>query len=73
MLKMNRLLGAAATEIEPLRYGPRRAAARRPAVAWTTTRRCNLHCMDTYADSYDRPIGSERSTDARSMLLDLST
>jgi radical SAM protein with 4Fe4S-binding SPASM domain len=73
MLGVSRLLGAGATETDHLRYGPRRTGERRrPVVVWTTTRRCNLHCMHCYADSYDRPFAGELSTaEAQAMLRDL--
>jgi radical SAM protein with 4Fe4S-binding SPASM domain len=73
MLGVSRLLGAMATETDHLRYGRRPPGApRRPVVVWTTTRRCNLHCMHCYADSYDRPYPDELTTaEARAMLRDL--
>lgn len=73
MLGVSRLLGAKATATDHLRYGRRPPnAPRRPVVVWTTTRRCNLHCMHCYADAYDRPFPGELTTaEAKSMLRDL--
>jgi MoaA/NifB/PqqE/SkfB family radical SAM enzyme len=73
MLGVSRLLGARATETDHLRYGRRPPGApRRPVVVWTTTRRCNLHCMHCYADSYNRPYPDELTTaEARAMIRDL--
>jgi radical SAM protein with 4Fe4S-binding SPASM domain len=73
MLGVSRLLGGGATETDHLRYGARAPdRPRRPVVVWTATRRCNLHCMHCYADSYDRPYPGELTTaEAMALLRDL--
>ena len=57
------------------RYGqpPTSAAARRPIVVWTMSRRCNLHCVHCYADSEARDYPGELTVEeARRMLDDLA-
>lgn len=73
MLGVSRLLGGGATETDYLRYGRRPSGApRRPVVVWAATRRCNLHCMHCYADSFDREYPGElTTTEARAFLRDL--
>ncbi|MBI4496667.1 MAG: radical SAM protein [Chloroflexi bacterium] len=77
MLGVSQLLCGTQTETGHLRYGaqlqhqPR--AERRPVVVWTTTRRCNLHCMHCYSDSFDKAYPGELTTaEARAMLEDLA-
>lgn len=74
MLGVSRLLGGRKTDTDHLRYGHRHALhERRPVVVWTATRRCNLHCMHCYADSFDRPYPDELTTaKAREMIDDLA-
>ncbi|MBM2826426.1 MAG: radical domain protein, partial [Dehalococcoidia bacterium] len=75
MLGVSRLLCGVTTETDHLRYGRelRDPLARRPVVVWTTTRRCNLHCMHCYADSFDRSYPDELTTQrAKEMLTDLA-
>lgn len=77
MLGVSQLLCGTRTETSHLRYGAalqhQTPMQRRPVVVWTTTRRCNLHCMHCYADSFDRPYAGELSTEeAYAMLADLA-
>lgn len=76
MLGVSRLLCGTITETDHLRYGRRlreAGVARPPVVVWTTTRRCNLHCMHCYADSFDKPYEGELSDlEARAMLEDMA-
>lgn len=76
MLGVSRLLCGTITETDHLRYGRElRApgAKRPPVVVWTSTRRCNLHCMHCYADSFDRPYPGELTTaEAKEMIQDLA-
>ena len=65
MLGVSRLLCGTITETDELRYGRQLrdpGAARPPVVVWTTTRRCNLHCMHCYSDSFDKPYPGELTT-----------
>ncbi len=49
------------------------AAARRPVVVWTSSRRCNLSCAHCYTDSHNVKYEGELSTDeAKTMIEDLS-
>ncbi|MCX6021683.1 MAG: radical SAM protein [Chloroflexi bacterium] len=77
MLGVSQLLAGTQTETSHLRYGeqldrqPR--AERRPVVVWTVSRRCNLHCMHCYSDSFDHPYQGELTTrEAGVMLADLA-
>lgn len=74
MLGVSRLLVGTTTETDHLRYGRAlRGSDRPPVVVWTTTRRCNLHCMHCYSDSFDKPYPGELTTDeARAMLDDFA-
>lgn len=36
---------------------------KRPVVVWNVTRRCNLHCVHCYSDSFDYPYNDELSTE----------
>ncbi|MBI2887599.1 MAG: radical SAM protein [Chloroflexi bacterium] len=76
MLGVSRLLCGVTTETDHLRYGEQlRApgAKRPPVVVWTSTRRCNLHCMHCYSDSFDKPYPGELTTpEARAMLQDMA-
>lgn len=73
MLGVTRLLGGAPTDTDHLRYGAcRPTGPRPPVIVWTTSRRCNLHCMHCYSDSFDRPYVGELTTDeAKAMIRDL--
>lgn len=73
MLGVSRLLFGWTTETDHLRYGdglPARRTDRRPVVVWTITRRCNLHCMHCYADSFDRNYPGELTTDEAYVVLE---
>jgi radical SAM protein with 4Fe4S-binding SPASM domain len=51
----------------------RSAAVRRPVVVWNVGRRCNLHCVHCYSDSFNREFGGELSTaEGRALLDDLA-
>lgn len=76
MLGVSRLLCGVTTETDHLRYGEglRAPGSRRPpVVVWTTTRRCNLHCMHCYSDSFDKLYPGELTTEeATAMLKDMA-
>lgn len=73
MLGVSRLLCGTTTATDDLRYGAHVRDDPRPVVVWTTTRRCNLHCLHCYADSANRHYPRELTTDeARAMLDDLA-
>ena len=49
------------------------AAARKPIVVWTVSRRCNLRCIHCYADAADKDYPGElRGADVERMLEDLA-
>ena len=72
MLSVTPLLTGARTRSDSLRYGRRSgklpshllhySADKKPVVVWTSTRRCNLHCMHCYTDSNDRVGPNELDT-----------
>lgn len=83
MLSVSRLLTGAVSAGDALRYGRRSqqlpshllhfSADKRPVVVWTSTRRCNLHCIHCYTDSHDRLYPNELATaDALEMVNDLA-
>jgi radical SAM protein with 4Fe4S-binding SPASM domain len=57
---------------DDLRYGRGHVAMkdRKPVVVWTTSRRCNLHCLHCYTGSEDVAYPGELSTDEGYALLD---
>ncbi len=72
MLGVSRLLCGVTTETDHLRYGEglRAPGSRRPpVVVWTTTRRCNLHCMHCYSDSFDKLYPGELTTEEATVML----
>ncbi|MBI2911642.1 MAG: radical SAM protein [Chloroflexi bacterium] len=77
MLGVSRLLGGAPSQADHLRYGPAvngTDGVTRPVVVWTTSRRCNLHCIHCYSDSRDREYPEELSyEEARALLKDLAS
>lgn len=76
MLGVSRLLGGAPSQADHLRYGHdmnAKGGVTRPVVVWTTTRRCNLHCIHCYADSRNREYVEELThEEARTLLEDLA-
>ena len=72
MLSLSRLLTNRVEAADVLRY--QRHSSRlpshllhysedkRPVVVWTSTRRCNLHCVHCYTDSRDREYPEELTT-----------
>ncbi len=83
MLSVSRLLTGGVTEGDALRYGRQSGSLpahllhysldKKPVVVWTSTRRCNLHCMHCYTDSFDRSYPGELGTDeALAMVEDLA-
>lgn len=72
MLNVTRLLNGTPSKGDALRYGlhgagspyppPRKPGEKKPIVVWNITRRCNLHCMHCYSNSYDRPFSGELTT-----------
>lgn len=83
MLSVSRLLTDRDEQADVLRYGrqSRRlpshllhySADKRPVVVWTSTHRCNLHCVHCYTDSRDREYSGELTTaEAISMVDDLA-
>src|SRR3989338_7539531 len=36
---------------------------KRPVIVWNVTRRCNLHCVHCYSDSFDHPYNDELTTE----------
>lgn len=73
MLNLTTLLDPEPPGADDLRYGTRRpAGARRPAVAWTVTRSCNLACRHCYSASINHRYPGELSDDeARAFVDDL--
>lgn len=57
---------------DALRYGRGHVAKkdRKPVVVWTTSRRCNLHCLHCYTGSEDVNYPGELTTDQGYKLLD---
>ncbi len=46
---------------------------KKPVIVWNVTRRCNLHCVHCYSDSYDYKYNDELSTEEGTALInDLS-
>ncbi len=83
MLSVSRLLTDTTAPSDGLRYGRQSAKLpshllhysedKKPVVVWTSTRRCNLHCMHCYTDSTDQPAPNELSTaEAIAMVDDLA-
>jgi len=80
MLSVTRLLNGTATSADALRYGRHSARLpshvlhfsedKKPVVVWNATRRCNLQCMDCYADSHDCEYPGELTTAEGIALLD---
>ena len=76
MINLTTLYCGTGSASDALRYGishaggsddkravPSSAAARRPIVVWTMSRRCNLHCVHCYSDSADQAYAGELSSD----------
>lgn len=83
MLSLSRLLTDRVEAADVLRYQRRSSKLpshllhysedKRPVVVWTSTRRCNLHCVHCYTDSRDREYPDELSTaEALAMVDDLA-
>lgn len=83
MLSVSRLLTDRDEQADVLRYGRRSgrlpshllhySADKRPVVVWTSTHRCNLHCVHCYTDSRDRDYPGELTTaEAFAMVDDLA-
>jgi len=83
MLSISRLLSDTSAQSDTLRYGRHSAKLpahllhysedKKPVVVWTSTRRCNLHCMHCYTDSTNKPHPDELSTsEAIAMVDDLA-
>lgn len=79
MISISKLLCGAAASGDELRYGKddsyvgRGFAQKRPIVVWSSTRRCNLHCVHCYADSSNRLYADELGTqEARAFIQDLA-
>ena len=71
MLNLTRLLDPTPPDPDDVRYGTRRpAGARRPVVAWTVTRRCNLACRHCYSASIDKPYPGELTDEQAFAFLD---
>lgn len=83
MLSVSRLLTDRTEEADVLRYQRHSSrlpshllhysADKRPVVVWTSTHRCNLHCIHCYTDSRDREYPGELTTaEACAMVDDLA-
>ncbi|HEY3315661.1 MAG TPA: radical SAM protein [Bacillota bacterium] len=83
MIGISKLLCGMVTPGDTLRYNRETdklpanmlqfAMDKRPVVVWTSTRRCNLHCLHCYADSENREYPDEMSTvEARRFIDDLA-
>ena len=83
VLSVSRLLTGATSEGDALRYERQSnrlpshllhySSDKKPVVVWTSTHRCNLHCVHCYTDSFDREYPGELSTaDAFAMVDDLA-
>lgn len=83
MIGFSKLLCGTVTPGDTLRYNRETAKLpanmlqfavdKRPVVVWTSTRRCNLHCVHCYADSENREYPNEMTTaEARRFIDDLA-
>ena len=72
MLNCTRIMHGQGSISDDLRYGRGGVAKkdRKPVVVWTTSRRCNLHCLHCYTASEDVLYPGELSTDEGYALLD---
>src|ERR1035438_349318 len=72
MLNCTRIMHSQGSISDDLRYGRGGVAKkdRKPVVVWTTSRRCNLHCLHCYTASEDVNYPGELSTDEGYALLD---
>ena len=72
MLNCTKLMFDQESVSDSLRYGRGHVAKgdRKPVVVWTTSRRCNLHCLHCYTASEDTHYPGELSTDEGYALLD---
>jgi radical SAM protein with 4Fe4S-binding SPASM domain len=80
MLSVSRMLLDHRAHSDSLRYGRESgrlpahllhyAEDKKPVVVWTSTRRCNLHCMHCYTDSSDATAPDELSTDEALAMVD---
>jgi radical SAM protein with 4Fe4S-binding SPASM domain len=80
MLSLSRLLTDRVEEADVLRYQRHSAQLpshllhysedKRPVVVWTSTHRCNLHCVHCYTDSRDREYPGELTTDEAFAMVD---
>jgi len=72
MLNCTRIMHSQGSISDDLRYGRGGVAKkdRKPVVVWTTSRRCNLHCLHCYTASEDVHYPGELSTDEGYALLD---
>ena len=72
MLNLTTVMYGTQSISDDLRYGRGHFAKkdRKPVVVWTTSRRCNLHCLHCYTGSEDVNYPGELSTDEGYALLD---
>ena len=72
MLNLTTVMYGKESISDALRYGRGHVAKkdRKPVVVWTTSRRCNLHCLHCYTASEDVNYPGELTTDQGYALLD---